>query len=51
METTDFYWFTLCWAQRCFTDINKMLQNINQLALKQNNQSQQNNTPPTNPTT
>ena len=44
METTDFYWFLLCWAQRGFIDINKMLQNINQLALKQNN------TPPTNPT-
>jgi hypothetical protein len=49
-ENTEFYWFLLCWAQRGFTDINKMLQNINQLALKQNNQSQQNNTPPTNPT-
>jgi len=50
METTDFHWFLLCWAQRGFTDINKMLQTINQLALKQNNKLQQNNTPPTNPT-
>jgi hypothetical protein len=43
-DNTEFYWFLLCWAQRGFTDINKMLQDINQLALKQNN------TQPTNPT-
>jgi hypothetical protein len=43
-------WLLYCWAQRGFTDLNQMLQNINQLALKQNNKSQQNTAPPTNPT-
>jgi hypothetical protein len=49
-NSVDFYWILMCWAQRGFTDINQMLQHINQLALKQNNKLQQNNTPPTNPT-
>jgi len=43
-HSTDVTWLLLCWAQRGFTDVNQMWQNINQLALKQNN------TPPTNPT-
>jgi hypothetical protein len=43
-SSVDIYWLFLCWAQRGFTDVNQMWQNINQLALKQNNTS------PTNPT-
>ena len=45
----DVSFILFCWTERGFTDLNQMLQNINQLALKQNNQSQQNNTPPVNP--
>ena len=45
----DVSFILFCWTERGFTDLNQMLQNINQLALKQNKQSQQNNTPPVNP--
>lgn len=35
-KDTDIYWFLVCWASKGFPDINKVLNNINQLAIKNN---------------
>lgn len=35
---TNVNWFLLCWAQRDFPDIDGMLDNLNKLALKQDDE-------------